>query len=188
MSDEQAQEVQTQDPNPAGEQGSGAAEDVASLKAQLKEWQGHARTHEDREKENAARVRDLESQLETLKPKAARVSEIESLSESQIAKALEAQKAAEQERDALKSAAEERAAKEAHDAEVSGWKSAAAKKFGVPVEVIAGDSEDAISAHAEKLAHFLPHPGYDATAGQRPANNGGNSELRAFTNQLFHKE
>lgn len=186
MSDEQAQAVEgqsseTQVQNPAGEQ-------VVEQHQDTVDWKAMARLHEDREKENAARARDLEVQLEALKPKAARVSEIESLSESQIAKALEAQKAAEEERDALKSAAEERAAKEAHDAEVSGWKSEAAKKFGVPVDVIAGDTEDAISAHAEKLAHFLPHPGYVATAGQRPSNNGGNSELRAFTKQLFHKE
>ena len=115
--------------------------------AQTPDWEAkyaeavqHSRTWEARSKENYAQVQSLSAELEKLK--AAKPDE-------QLAAA---NKRADE--------AEAQLASFKHDAEISGWKTAAAKEAGVPAELLTGETEEAVKASAKALA---------AWASKRPA-------------------
>lgn len=60
------------------------------------------------------------------------------------------------------------------------WKSAASKKYGVPIDIIEGSSEESINAHAEKLAKYLKNDAAPIvhSDGKKPKNEGmSNAEL-----------
>lgn len=136
---------------------------------------------EDRRK-TAARYGDYDD----LKAKAAQFDQAEQANKSELQKALDRATAAEKERDDLKAADKTRQDREAHAAQVKAWTEAAAKKTGVPADAIKGATEDEIKAHAAQLAGLLPRKGYVPTEGNPPAGD-GNSEMRAFAQQLFNK-
>lgn len=100
-----------------------------------------------------------------------RLRETEALAEAQLAEAMAA-------RDAVAAELAEYKARE-KQAEVDAMRAEVAKKHTMPVEIIAGDTLEEMEAWAQKLNHYLPHPGYVATAGQRP-DNGGSSWSAAF--------
>ena len=109
--------------------------------AQSPDWEAkyndaiqHSRTWEARSKENYAQVQTLTAELE--KFKAAKPDEAVAA----------ATKRAEE--------AEAQLASYKHDAEISGWKAAAAKEAGVPAELLTGESEEAIKASAKALADW----------------------------------
>lgn len=115
--------------------------------AQTPDWESryneavqHSRTWEARSKENYAQVQSLTAELE--KFKAAKPDE-------QLAAAT---KRADE--------AEAQLASYKHDAEISGWKAAAAKEAGVPAELLTGETEEAVRSSAKALA---------AWASKRPA-------------------
>lgn len=177
MADEQPQEDQFEVENPAGDETANEPKPVDEI-----DWKAQSRKHEDREKQLAAQVKDLMA-------KASKADNAESLAESQIAEALEAKQSAENERDDLLAAAQEKADKEAHDVKVSEWKASAMKKFKLPdADILRGDSKEEIAAHAEQLAKWIPAPGFNPLAGKRPANNGVDPGLLAITKQLFRNE
>lgn len=129
------------------EEGTTTTEPSGEGAAQTPDWESryneavqHSRTWEARSKENYAQVQSLSAELEKLK----------------AAKPDEAVAAANKRADE----AEAQLATYKHDAEVTGWKNAAAKEAGVPAELLAGDTEDAIKASAKALA---------AWASKRPA-------------------
>lgn len=119
--------------------GEGAAQ-TPDWEAKYNEAVGHSRTWEARSKENYAQVQALSAELEKLK--AAKPDEAVAA----------ATKRAEE--------AEAQLASYKHEAEITGWKTAAAKEAGVPAELLTGDTEDAIKASAKALA---------AWASKRPA-------------------
>lgn len=113
--------------------GEGAAQ-TPDWEAKYNEAVGHSRTWEARSKENYAQVQALSSELEKLK----------------AAKPDEQLAAANRRADE----AEAQLASYKHDAEISGWKTAAAKEAGVPAELLTGESEEAIKASAKALADW----------------------------------
>ena len=121
-----------------------------------------------------------------LKAKAAQYDQAEQANKSELQKALDRATAAEKERDDLKAANKDREDREAHASQIKTWAEAAAKKTGVPADAIKGNTEDEIKAHAATLAGLLPRKGHVPTEGTQPVGD-GNSELRAFTQQLFGK-
>ena len=129
------------------EEGTTTTEPSGEGAAQTPDWESryneavqHSRTWEARSKENYAQVQSLSAELEKLK----------------AAKPDEAVAAANKRADE----AEAQLATYKHDAEVTGWKNAAAKEAGVPAELLTGETEDAIKASAKALA---------AWASKRPA-------------------
>lgn len=93
-----------------------------------------------------------------------RLRETEALAEAQLSEAMAARDAAIAELAQYK----EKEAQAARDE----MRATVAKKHMMAPEIIAGDTLEEMEAWAEKLNHYLPHPGYVATAGQRPENNG----------------
>lgn len=153
------------------------AEPTGEGTAQFPDWEAkyaeavqHSRTWEARSKENFAQVQALSSELEKLK--AAKPDE-------QIA-------AAKQRADE----AEAQLASYKHDAEVTGWKNAAAKEAGVPAELLSGDTEDAIKASAKALAAWASKrpaaPRFSNPAGTPPiSNTTADSSAEAIRAALF---
>lgn len=123
-------EATTNTSEPSGE---GAAQSP-DWESRYNEAVQHSRTWEARSKENYAQVQTLTAELEKLK--AAKPDE-------QLAAAT---KRAEE--------AEAQLASYKHDAEISGWKAAAAKEAGVPAELLTGETEDAIRASAKALSDW----------------------------------
>ena len=113
--------------------GEGAAQ-TPDWEAKYTEAVQHSRTWEARSKENYSRLQEVTAELDKLK--AAKPDE-------QIA-------AAKQRADE----AEAQLASYKHDAEVTGWKAAAAKEAGVPADLLSGDTEDAIKASAKALSEW----------------------------------
>lgn len=137
---------------------------------------------EDRRK-NAARFADYDD----LKAKASEYDKAQEASKTELQKAIDRAAAAEKERDDLKAAEKARIDKEAHEADRKKWREAAAKKHGIPADVIQGNTEDEIGAHAEQLAKLLPRKGHVPREGELPAGD-GKSELREFARQLFNND
>lgn len=93
-------------------------------------------------------------------------------------------KAAEANSKALKEAQDRIAAYEHRD-QVAGWKTAAAKATGVPSEVLRGDTEAEITAHAEALKEVLgrtPVAGGTGISGKAPETGAPNAALQAVRN------
>jgi hypothetical protein len=86
---------------------------------------------------------------------AKRLQEIEESQKSELQKAIERAEAAEGIAYALQTAQQ-----------INDWKAAAAKKHGVPVDVLRGSDEDEIEEHARSLKALLPEP---RKPGQVPA-------------------
>lgn len=106
------------------------ADDSTDWEAKYREAVSHSRTWEKRAKENSAAAAELE------KLKAEKLTETE--------RATARAEKAEKELAALK-----------HGTEVTNWKVAAAKETGVPVDLLRGDTEEDINAHANALKSFL---------------------------------
>lgn len=93
-------------------------------------------------------------------------------------------KGAEANSKALKEAQDRIAAYEHRD-QVAGWKTAAAKATGVPSEVLRGDTEAEITAHAEALKEVLgrtPVAGGTGISGKAPETGAPNAALQAVRN------
>ena len=123
------------------EEGTTATEPSGEGAAQTPDWESryneavqHSRTWEARSKENYSRLQEVTAELDKLK--AAKPDE-------QVAAAT---KRAEE--------AEAQLATYKHDAEISGWKAAAAKEAGVPAELLTGETEDTIKASAKALSDW----------------------------------
>lgn len=86
---------------------------------------------------------------------AKRLADIEESQKSELQKAIERAEAAEGVAFALQTAQQ-----------INDWKANAAKKHGVPVEVLRGSDEDEIEEHARSLKALLPEP---RKPGQVPA-------------------
>lgn len=85
---------------------------------------------------------------------------------------------------ALKEAQDRIAAYEHRD-RVTAWKTAAAKATGVPSEVLRGDTEAEITAHAEALKEVLgrtPVAGGTGISGKAPETGAPNAALQAVRN------
>lgn len=129
------------------EEGTTTTEPSGEGAAQTPDWESryneavqHSRTWEARSKENYAQVQSLTAELE--KFKAAKPDEAVAAANRRAAEA------------------EAQLASYKHDAEIAGWKTAAAKEAGVPAEFLTGETEEAIKASAKALA---------AWASKRPA-------------------
>ena len=129
------------------EEGTTTTEPSGEGAAQTPDWEAkyteavqHSRTWEARSKENYSRLQEVTAELDKLKT---------AKPDEQVAAAT---KRAEE--------AEAQLATYKHDAEISGWKTAAAKEAGVPAELLTGETEEAIKASAKALA---------AWASKRPA-------------------
>lgn len=110
-------------------------------------WKGHAKTWEDRSKENYE--------------KAKRLDEIEEQSKTDLEKAQARAEAAEKEvaeRDAAdKQREEERAAKEALDKDrESIWETKGLKERGLSASILRGNSREDLEAHAAELIEAIP--------------------------------
>ena len=91
--------------------------------------------------------------------------------------------------EALK-AAQERIAAYEHRDQVAGWKAAAAKTEGVPVEALRGDTEEEIAAHAKVLKGILggaPVAGGTGISGKAPDQGAPNAALQAVRNLFGNK-
>jgi len=104
-------------------------------------WKTKAREQEKRAKENAVKAAEFDRAVEAQK--------------SEQQKLIERAEAAEREATALRSARE-----------VDGWKSAAAKRTGVPTELLRGETQEDIDEHADSIKALLPEP---RKGGQVPA-------------------
>lgn len=148
--------------------GDGAAQ-TTDWEAKYREAIQHSRTWESRSKENYSQVQALTAELDKLK--AAKPDE-------QIAAAN--QRAEE---------AEAQLASYKHDAEVNGWKAAAAKETGVPAELLNGETEDAIKASAKALADWAAKrpiaPRFTNPAGTPPTHKPADSTAEAIRTALF---
>ena len=144
--------------------------------AQTPDWESryneavqHSRTWEARSKENYAQVQSLSAELEKLK--AAKPDE-------QLAAA---NKRADE--------AEAQLASFKHDAEISGWKTAAAKEAGVPAALLTGESEEAIKASAKALADWASKrpaaPRFSNPAGTPATHTTADSSAEAIRAALF---
>ncbi|WP_156749430.1 helicase [Mycobacterium sp. E1747] len=96
-------------------------------------WKSKAREQEKRAKENAAAAKELADLKESQK--------------TELQKAIERADAAEGALGALKAAEQ-----------IREWKSATAKKFGVPADALRGVDLDEIEEHAATLKSLLPEP------------------------------
>ncbi len=149
--------------------GEGAAQ-TPDWEAKYNEAVGHSRTWEARSKENYAQVQALSAELEKLK--AAKPDEAVAA----------ATKRAEE--------AEAQLASYKHDAEISGWKTAAAKEAGVPAELLTGETEEAIKASAKALADWARRrpvaPRFSNPAGTPPiSHTTADSSAEAIRAALF---
>lgn len=158
------------------EEGTTTTEPSGEGTAQTPDWESryneavqHSRTWEARSKENYAQVQSLSAELEKLK--AAKPDE-------QLAAAN--QRAEE---------AEAQLASYKHDAEVNGWKAAAAKEAGVPAELLTGETEEAIKASAKALAAWASKrpaaPRFSNPAGTPATHTTADSSAEAIRAALF---
>ena len=111
--------------------------------------------------------------------------------DAERAAALAAQiKAAEAKNAEALKAAQERIAAYEHRDQVAGWKAAAAKTEGVPVEALRGDTEEEIAAHAKVLKGILggaPVAGGTGISGKAPDQGAPNAALQAVRNLFGNK-
>ncbi len=121
-----------------------------------------------------------------LKAKAAKFDEVEQASKTELQKAFDRAAAAEKKAADLEAAEKNRMEAEARAKEIAGWAEAAAKKHGIPAELIRGADKDEISAHAAALAAAMPNRrGSAPREGVLPT--GGTNEMRGLAQQVFAK-
>lgn len=116
-----------------GKPGEGDGEDPVDWEAKYREAIKHSRTWEERAKANQGA--------------ADRLKELEDASKTELQKALDAQKAAEDELAALKKGAE-----------LDKARAKVAAETGVPAEFVVGDDEGAMREYAERLAEHYKTP------------------------------
>lgn len=116
------------------------------------------------------RERAKYADYEDLKAKAAKFDELEDANKSELEKA-----------QARAQAAEEKVQQFEKAQQISDWKTKVSKDTGVPVELLFGESEDELKAHAEKLKPHL------ATSRSGPVDNkaGTQPESKSFENSEF---
>lgn len=146
------------------------SEPPVDWKAKYEESVQHSRTWEERSKANYARVGELEEKLaayENAKP--------DGRLEAATKRADEA---------------EAKLASYEHEAQVADWRKAAASKYGVPSDLLSGETEEAIGESAEKLADYLKSrpaaPRFTNPAGVPKTSSSAHSrEAEAIRTALF---
>ena len=130
------------------------------------DWKAMARKWEKLAKENSGAAKKL--------------SEIEEANKSELEKALEAKKSAEDKLAQMETAAE-----------LAKTRARVSEKTGVPAEFIVGDDEESMTEYATKLSkHYRPDPAPKKSGAGRFASNASDEDAakREFARQLFGKD